>query len=65
MNKSQKKKKWIKLHTSSLDSVEPSTFGLALLANFGAVMFERHTVLSGGGPPFGWPLNTIVSPERT
>ena len=51
--------------TSSLVSVEFSKLGLALLASFGALMLERQTVLSGGGPPFGCPLRTMVSPERT
>ena len=39
--------------------------GLALLAILGAVMLEKHSVLSGGGPPRGCPLITTASPERT
>ena len=39
--------------------------GLALLPNFGAVMFDKQTVLSGGGPPLGCPLNMTVSPDST
>eukprot|EP00118_Oscarella_pearsei_P023027 m.313581 g.313581 ORF g.313581 m.313581 type:complete len:57 (+) comp405471_c0_seq1:25-195(+) len=28
-------------------------------------MPERPNVLSGGGPPFGWPLRTMLSADRT
>lgn len=54
-----------KLLTSSLVSVDPSTFGLARLASLGAVMLEKQRVLSGGGPPRGCPLITTASPEST
>lgn len=36
-----------------------------LLANRGAVTFDRPIVLSGGGPPLGGPLTITVSPEST
>jgi len=51
--------------TSSLVSTDPSTLGLALLARRGAVMLEKHRVLSGGGPPRGWPRITTASPDST
>jgi hypothetical protein len=38
---------------------------IALLANLGAVMEEKLRVFSRGGPPFGWPRITTVSPDKT
>ena len=53
------------LLTSSLVSIEPSMLGLARLASLGAVMFDKHTVLSGGGPPFGCKRTITASPDNT
>jgi len=55
----------LKSITSSFVSVDPSWFGFGRLAILGAVMLEKHRVLSGGGPPWGCPLMTTASPERT
>jgi len=41
-----------------------STPGTGLLANLGAVTFDRQIVLSGGGPPLGLPRTTIASPDK-
>lgn len=51
--------------TSSLVDWLPSTFGLAFLANFGAVIFDKQSCLSGGGPPLGWPRIITESPDKT
>ena len=51
--------------TSSLVSTLASTLGFDLLANFGAFTFDKHSCLSGGGPPRGCPRITTLSPERT
>lgn len=42
-----------------------SCAGFGLRAMRGAVILEKQIVFSGGGPPFGWPLMTTASPERT
>lgn len=39
--------------------------GVPLLPNLGATIFERAKILSGGGPPFGCPLITTLSPDKT
>jgi hypothetical protein len=50
--------------TSSFVAWLPSILGLAFLASLGAVILERHSCLSGGGPPRGWPRIITLSPER-
>lgn len=51
--------------TSSLFSIDVSVFGFGLRAIRGAVILEKHIVLSGGGPPRGCPLMTTASPDKT
>ena len=51
--------------TSSRVGWLPSTLGFAFLASFGAVILERHSCLSGGGPPRGWPRIITESPDKT
>jgi hypothetical protein len=37
---------------------------MARRPNFGAIILERPSVFSGGGPPFGCSLMITESPER-
>jgi hypothetical protein len=38
---------------------------MARRPNFGAMILERPSAFSGGGPPFGCALMITESPERT